>query len=101
MSNMHLEVTCSSNVLVESYTYDVALVRMKMVSEVGNVLSYCSEPLCLETSGPIEIIGPKIISLQGGYFGTYVKSKGVGQAQLKITDTKGNETIIDFEIKGE
>ena len=72
-----------------------------MVSEHGNLLSYSHEPLCLETEGPIEIIGPKLISLQGGLFGTYVKSKGVGQAKLKITDTNGNVYSIDFEIKGE
>ena len=101
MTKKHLEVTCSSNTLIESHTYDVALVRLRMLSEYNNVLHYCSEPLCLETEGPIEIIGPKIISLQGGQFGTYIRSKGLGKGQLKIKDTQGNEVLIDFEVKGE
>ena len=48
--------------------------------------------------GPIEVIGPKCIALQGGMFGTYVKSTGVGVAQLRISDTHGNEKTILFRI---
>ena len=72
-----------------------------MMSEYNNILHYCNEPLILETTGPIEIIGPKLISLQGGLFGTFVRSKGIGKATLKIIDTQNNETNIDFEVKGE
>ena len=52
----------------------------------------------LEASGPIEIIGPKCIALQGGMFGTYVKSTGVGEAMLRITDARGNEKTIHFHV---
>ena len=101
MTKKHLEVNCSSTTLIENHTYDVALVQIKMMSEYNNILHYCNEPLILETTGPIEIIGPKLISLQGGLFGTFVRSKGIGQATLKIKDTQNNETIINFEVKGE
>ena len=101
MTKKHLEVNCSSTTLIENHTYDVALVQIKMMSEYNNILHYCNEPLILETTGPIEIIGPKLISLQGGLFGTFVRSKGIGKATLKIIDTQNNETNIDFEVKGE
>lgn len=98
MRQMRLEAEADHTALVEDHTYDVALVRIRMVSEYGNVLNFANEPLFLETSGPIEIIGPKCIALQGGMFGTYVKTTGIGTAELRITDTRGNEKTIHFNV---
>ena len=99
MKRVLLEAEADHTVLVEDHTYDVALVQIRMVSEYGNVLNFANEPVSLETMGPIEVIGPKCIALQGGMFGTYVKSIGVGTAQLRITDTRDNEITILFQIK--
>ena len=63
------------------------------------MLNYSHEPITLETEGPIEIIGPKCITLQGGMFGTYVKSAGTGEAKLYIRDTRGNEKTVAFQVK--
>ena len=98
MKKMILEAQASHTELVEDHTYDVALVQIRMVSEYGNVLSFANEPVMLEATGPVEIIGPKCVALQGGMFGTYVKSAGVGEAQLRITDTRGNEKTIHFHV---
>ena len=98
MKQIILEAEASHTELVENHTYDVALVQIRMVSESGNVLNFANEPVVLEASGPIEIIGPKCIALQGGMFGTYVKSTGTGEAQLRITDARGNEKMIHFHV---
>ena len=99
MKKMILEAEADHTELIESHTYDVALVQIRMVSEHGNLLSFANEPVFLETRGPIEIIGPKCIALQGGMFGTFVKSTGLGQARLQIKDTRGSEKNIHFHIK--
>lgn len=101
MNKEVLDVKVSHTDLIEKHTYDVSLVQIKMLSEYGNVLNYSNEVITLETSGPIEIIGPRVFALQGGMFGTYVKSKGLGEAKLIIKDTKGNQKVIDYTIKGE
>ncbi len=98
MKKAILEVKADHTNLVENHTYDVALVQIKMVSEYGNVLHYSHEPVFLETKGPIELIGPNCITLQGGMFGTYVKSKGTGAAELCIRDMRGNEEVIHFQV---
>ncbi|MBQ8236717.1 MAG: glycoside hydrolase family 2 protein [Oscillospiraceae bacterium] len=98
MSRMLLEAVADHTALTEDHTYDVALVRIRMVSEYGNVLSFANEPVFLETTGPIGIIGPKCIALQGGMFGTYVRSTGIGNAVLRISDTRGNEKTIHFQV---
>ena len=98
MKKIILEAEADHTQLVEDHTYDVALVQIRMVSEYGNVLSFANEPISLDAMGPIEIIGPKTVALQGGMFGTYVKSTGVGTAHLRITDTRGNEKTILFHV---
>lgn len=100
MKKALLEVRADHTELVEQHTYDVALVQIRMVSEWGNVLSFSHEPIHLETEGPLEIIGPKYIALQGGMFGTYVKTTGEsGLAKLFVRDTLGHEEVIQFMIK--
>lgn len=99
MKKMILEAEADHTELVEDHTYDVALVQIRMVSEHGNVLNFANEPVFLDSMGPIEIIGPKCVALQGGMFGTYVKSNGVGFAHLRITDTRGNEKTILFHVR--
>lgn len=86
--------------LKESTTYDVALVRIKAQDQNGNLLSYYNEPIILKSQGSIQIIGPEIIALRGGYAGTYVKTTGVqGEAALIIKDAAGNEGTISFTIE--
>ncbi len=85
--------------LVENTTYDVALIRIKACDQNGNVLNFYNEAVMLSTEGAIEIIGPKIISLKGGYGGTFVKTLGEsGKAFLSIMDNSGNEGKIEFDI---
>lgn len=100
MKTGHLEIFCSHLDLEERSTYDVALLRIRAVSEDGNLLSFCQEPLRLEARGPIAIIGPDMISLQGGMAGTYVKTIGQsGEASLTIkSGSFGEETVI-FQVK--
>ena len=99
MKKTILKAKADHTKLIENHTYDVALVQIQMVSEHGNVLHFSHEPITLETEGPIEIIGPKCITLQGGMFGTYVKSAGAGDAKLIIKDTRGNEEQLHFQVE--
>ncbi|MBE6108285.1 MAG: glycoside hydrolase family 2 protein [Erysipelotrichaceae bacterium] len=99
MKSASLSAEADHTDLIEDRTYDVALVRIKMISETGNILTYSHEPVHLETEGPIELIGPSWISLQGGMFGTYVRSNGEGSAKLVLSDTRGNQKVIAFNCR--
>ncbi len=99
VKNMFINAQADHTSLIENTTYDVALVRIKACDQNGNVLNLYNEAVMLSTEGAIEIIGPKIISLKGGYGGTFVKTMGEsGQAFLSITDNCGNEGKIEFDI---
>lgn len=93
--SVHLEVNASKTRLCEVDTYDAAAVRIRAVDEYGNLTPYWQEPVMLKCSGPIELIGPEIISLKGGSGGCYVKTCGSsGTASLSVNDIE-----IKFEIK--
>ena len=85
MKAKQLKVQCSHTELAEKNTYDVAAVRFRMESEKNNLLPFNQDIITLSAEGPIEIIGPKTISLRGGMGGTYVKTTGeAGEAKLTL-----------------
>lgn len=95
-----INATSKTDVLVESNSYDVLAVHFTALDENGNLQSYYQEALSLEVEGPVEIIGPKIVSLKGGMAGTYIKSTGsAGKATLYITDCDGNQSRMFFTVK--
>ena len=100
MKEKHLAIQCSHTNLVEKNTYDVAAIRFRMESEKNNLLSFNQDIITLSTEGPIEVIGPNVISLRGGMGGTYVKTTGKsGEAKL-IVKAEGLETMeIVFTVE--
>jgi beta-galactosidase len=95
-----LELIADTAILREEETYDAATVRIRGVDQNGNILPYLFEPLELDISGPGEIIGPKVIALQGGMAGTYVKTTGgKGKVQLTVKTHGFAPKTLDFEVQ--
>lgn len=78
------KVKSDTSELKEGKSYDVASVRIEATNQAGNHLFYFNEALRIEVSGEVELIGPKLITLKGGFGGFYVKSKGKGSGNVKI-----------------
>ena len=98
----HLEVNVENQKLVERETYDVALLRLRMLNQFNQIMRYYQEPIVLKTEGPLEIIGPKIISLKGGMGGTYIKTIGKeGKGRLNILEKDKIIESIEFSIEKE
>ena len=86
-------------ILCEDKSYDVASVRITACDMNGNLLPFCNDPLSLSAEGAIKIIGPSIISLQGGMGGTYIRTTGrKGTAKLIIKSSYGAAATVDFHI---
>ncbi|MCR5771966.1 MAG: glycoside hydrolase family 2 protein [Butyrivibrio sp.] len=96
--NLSLEIRTDHTNLKEAETYDVACVRIRAVDQNGNVASFANEPVVFTVSGPVEIYGPSLVSLQGGMGGCYIRTKGQsGKASLKI-HTEFGEKIVEFNV---
>lgn len=100
MTKRKLFIDVDHTELKEESSYDVAAIRIEDRDEYGNVLPFSNDPVSFSVEGPIELIGPSVISLQGGMGGTFVKTTGkTGTAKLSITTQNGETTIVDFIIK--
>ena len=70
------------------------------MDEWENLLPYCMEPLKIGVEGPIELIGPDLVSLKGGMTGVYVRSTGTpGAATLTLSNPQLGEVKIPFAVK--
>lgn len=99
MHQVHLEVKVSAQKLTEGRTYDMAAVRIRALDENDNVLSFFNEPVQFQVEGALELVGPKIICLQGGMGGTYVKTTGqTGEGILTITNEQTGEVCKHFQV---
>ncbi|MCK8060092.1 MULTISPECIES: glycoside hydrolase family 2 TIM barrel-domain containing protein [unclassified Fusibacter] len=80
-----LLVTIDSTILVEEATYDTTRIVVRLVDDYGNEITYASDTVRVETLGPIEMIGPKVLSLIGGSIGFWIRTTGdQGQAQVIV-----------------
>ena len=101
MTESKLNVDVSSNELVEDATYDVVAIRIKVTDENGNVLPFYNKPAVIETSGPVEILGPALADINGGMGGVYIRSTGVsGKATVKITLPDQNlSSVVELDVR--
>lgn len=101
MKEAHLFVRVDHTELLERNTYDVAAVRIEARDEHENVLNFFEEPVAFEVEGPVELIGPAVVSLHGGMGGTYLKTTGKsGAARLVIRNGQTNPVEIRFLVTG-
>ena len=99
MNKMSLKIEVSHTDLREGASYDVSAVRIRAVDENGNLLPYSNEAIKLTVEGPIELIGPDMISLRGGMSGFYVKTIGEkGKAKVNISCPRVEDHTVEFEI---
>ena len=105
MTERKISAVADHENLIDAESYDVAEVRIQAQDEHGNILPFYNEPLTFETEGPIEIIGPKTVALQGGMGGAYVKSKrlqpGEKQNAALIIRDCDTEIKIGFTVQSE
>ncbi|MBQ6334976.1 MAG: glycoside hydrolase family 2 protein [Erysipelotrichaceae bacterium] len=96
---LHLEVKNSSAELIEKDSYDMAAIRIRVLDENNNIAPYAQLPICFETQGPITLVGPSVVTAEGGMGGTYVKTTGEkGQAVLYIRASGLEEVKIEYTI---
>jgi beta-galactosidase len=91
----------SSQSLQNAETYDVARVAIKFVDEWGSQMHYAHNIISFKTLGPIEVLGPTTVALEGGDIAVYVRSLAVERtmdARLVIQTDLG-EKAIDFTVQ--
>jgi len=96
----HYGSSVSKDHLQNGEVYDVARVSLKKLDQYNTQMAYAFDPIQLEVSGPIALMGPSLISLEGGDISVYVRSLPVTKktdASLKITGESGT-LVIPFTV---
>ena len=100
MERKALHAEADRTELVEGKTYDVAAVRIRLIDEYGNTLPFANDAVALKANGAVELIGPEIITLQGGMGGTYVRTRGeTGEGSLTLLTPEGDSETITFHVR--
>ena len=98
-SRLKLKAMPSTTELNEGDVYDMAAVRIKVVDFNNNIATYAQIPLKLKTEGPIEIVGPSIVTAEGGMCGTYIITTGdLGTAKLIIETDQTKPITVEFTV---
>lgn len=99
-SRLHIEAIASEKTLAEGASYDMAAVRIKIADENGNVASYAQLPIKLSVEGAAALVGPELVTAEGGMCGTYIKSVGKsGSARLTVSCAQLESITLDFIVK--
>jgi len=94
-----LTARADCDVLRERETYDTGRVVLNLTDENGNPLVYAHDPVTLSVSGPISVIGPRVISLIGGSVAFWVRTAGEsGLGTIRITSERFGELEKHFEV---
>ena len=98
-ARLRVEAFPSHRDLREGNTYDMAAVRIRIVDEFGNVAPYAQLPVLFSVEGPVELVGPKAVTAQGGMCGTYIRTTGKpGVAKLVIATAQTDVVSVEFQI---
>ncbi len=99
-TDLHIETKVSSSVLHEGDTYDMCAVRIRILDSFGNTASYAQLPLKLTCEGVLRIVGPDVITAEGGMSGTYLETTGEkGKAVLTVTAEGLKPAVIELEVR--
>jgi len=96
---LHLEAVASYTDLREIDTYDMAAIRIRILDEYGNTVPYAQIPVQLQLEGEAQLVGPSVVTAEGGMTGTYIKTTGKpGRAKLTISAAQTESVELEFTI---
>ena len=98
-AKLHLEVTPSHTELRERDTYDMAAVRIRILDEHGNPAPYAQLPVKIALEGPAALVGPDVVTAEGGMTGTYLKTTGEsGAVKLTVSTAQTEPVTVEFTV---
>ena len=99
-AKLHLEVTPSTTTLEEKHSYDMAAIRIRVLDEYGNIAPYAQIPVKLSIEGAAELVGPDVVTLEGGMTGTYIRTTGQsGIAKLAVSTNQTKPVTLEFLVR--
>ncbi|MFV0353453.1 MAG: glycoside hydrolase family 2 TIM barrel-domain containing protein [Oscillospiraceae bacterium] len=100
VEKVFLTAEADTLLLKEDDTYDMATVRICAQDQNKNNLPYYTRPVRLHVKGPLQIVGPDVISLAGGMGGAYLRTTGESGTAVLTMQAEGiEETEMHFTVE--
>ena len=82
-----------------SLWYAVPVGSAPILDEYGNIVTYAQLPVKLQLEGAAELVGPDVVTAEGGMTGTYIRTLGrTGEARLTIRTEQTEDVTLIFKI---
>ncbi len=99
-ARLHLEVKPSHTILREGPTYDMAMVRVRVLDEFGNPAPYAQLPIRFRVDGAADLVGPEVVTAEGGMCGTYIRTNFFKGKVILTVSAHGLEPVkIEFTVQ--
>ena len=96
-TDLRMEVRVSKTNLQERDTYDMAAVRIRLLDACGNPAVYAQLPVFFTLEGAAELVGPSVVTAEGGMCGTYIRTVGqAGNIKLTIQTAQTEAITVDL-----
>ena len=96
-TKLHLEVKVSKTQLQERDTYDMAAIRIRILDENGTPAPYAQLPVIFTLEGAAELVGPNIVTAEGGMCGTYIRTVGeAGNIKLTVSTLQTDPVTVEL-----
>lgn len=95
------KVRLSKDELINEDSYDSLSIHLSYVDQNDNLCNYAFNPLQIKVKGPIQLLSPSFVSLEGGMQTIYVRSKQCKVteiAEVIITDNLNNKINIKLSV---
>ncbi|MBO7389625.1 MAG: glycoside hydrolase family 2 protein [Oscillospiraceae bacterium] len=98
-AELHIETDLSCLALTEGDKYDASAVRIRIKDKNGCTASYAQIPLKIEAEGSVRLLGPDIVTAEGGMTGVYVGTTGEkGAGYIKISSPGFESVTVSFKV---
>ena len=98
-AELHIETDISCLALTEGDKYDASAVRIRIKDKNGCTASYAQIPLMIEAEGPVRLLGPDIVTAEGGMTGVYIGTTGEkGAGSVKISSPGFESVTVCFKV---
>ena len=77
----------------------MAAIRIRILDEFDNIAPYAQLPVKLKIEGAAELVGPDVVTAEGGMTGTYIRTVGEpGEARLTVSTDQTDSVTFIFHI---
>ncbi|WP_422460545.1 glycoside hydrolase family 2 TIM barrel-domain containing protein [Endozoicomonas sp. ALB115] len=95
-----LNVKADQSRLQHRHTYDVTRITVQCVDEDSVVRPYANDPIQVEVSAGLELMGPDFLSLTAGRTAFWVRTRGVtGHEQVRVKSSRFGQHCIELNIE--